>query len=242
MAFVYSKRNLNKDIGESIKSCGLDPDKDEFKSCLRMDKNPEQIELRKRFRNFIQSSRISIVISAPDDADFSLSSCNALIQLLENNTDDLHFPLKVFFDQGIFRNEKDETYNSLIDKLEDDKVTLYIEQDSKNIRGIQIADLVASKCSIMLKEALGLVDKTVKAGNKSGYDPDTDINIGFELWADLRYNFFSDSPPDPDKGENMLDCKAKVGKKGLYISENCAEKVRSAGEGRFGEMYLGCIH
>ncbi|MCK4629801.1 MAG: hypothetical protein KAT40_00055 [Bacteroidales bacterium] len=94
----------------------------------------------------------------------------------------------------------------------------------------------------MLKEALGLVDKTVKAGNKSGYDPDTDINIGFELWADLRYNFFSDSLPDPDEWENMLDCKAKVGKKGLYISENCAEKVRSAGEGRFGEMYLGCIH
>ena len=69
-----------------------------------------------------------------------------------------------------------------------------------------------------------------------------DINIGFELWASVRYNFFSIPPTDSDKWKSPLDCVAKVIGKGLFISKLCDEKVKSESLGRFGEMYLGCIH
>ena len=143
---------------------------------------------------------------------------------------------------GNFKNSNDVVLLLLQNDLNKYPVYLFEEQNSKIIRGIQVADLVASKCSTMLKETLGLIDKTVKAGPKSGYDPDMEINIGFELWADIRYNFFSDPPINPDEWDSMLDCKAIVGKKGLFISENCTDEVKAAAEGRFGEMYLGCIH
>ena len=35
----------------------------------------------------------------------------------------------------------------------------------------QLADLVAHTCAVMLLAELGLVKKTVKAGENSGYDP-----------------------------------------------------------------------
>jgi len=207
-----------------------------------MDDNPEQKELRKRLRSFIHGSKISVVVSAPNELDFKTSIYKAILQLIKENRTEINFPICISLDQGIFKNLNDEVLILLQNDLNKYPVFLFEEQDSKIIRGIQVADLVASKCSTMLKEALGLVDKTVKAGPKSGYDPDMEINIGFELWADIRYNFFSDPPPDPDVWDSMLNCKAFVGKKGLYISENCSDKIKIAATERFGEMYLGCIH
>jgi hypothetical protein len=39
---------------------------------------------------------------------------------------------------------------------------------------------------VMLLERLGHLKKMVKGGANSGYDPDLDIGLGFELWASLR--------------------------------------------------------
>ena len=233
---------MNNIISEYLSNCGFDPNREEFKSRLRKDKNPKQKELRKHLKRLISDIQIFVVISPPNENDFKISTANALISLIENNRDDLKSELEIFLDQGIYKNENDTNVKLLIEKFRSDSVKLNIEQDSIKIKGIQLADLVAHTCSIMMKESLGLINKTIKAGINSGYDPDTDIEIGFVMWAEIRYNFFSTPPPHPDKWESQLDCVAIVDKKGLYISDNCVDNVKTKGEERFGEMYLGCIH
>lgn len=241
-AFIYSDKDLNYIISEYISLCGMDANKDEFKSRLRKDKSPEQIELREYLKGLIGDIRIFVVISAPNENDFKISTKHALINLIKNNQNDLKSKLDIFLDQGIFKNESDVDYKFLAEKLDSDSVKLNIEQDSIKIKGIQLADLIAHTCSIMLKESLGLINKTIKAGDNSGYDPDTDIEIGFEMWAGIRNNFFSTPPCQPDKWDSQLDFIAKVGKKGLFISDNCTDEIKIKGKERFGEMYLGCIH
>ncbi len=241
-AFVYSDIDLDNIIADYIKSSGLDPNIDEFKSRLRKDKHPEQVELRNHLKELISQSKIGIVISPPNEKEFKIATCNALFQILENNKKELSYPLEIYLDQGLFKNSNDTEYKSLLDKIGYDSVNLNIEQDSIAIKGIQLADLVAHTCSIMLKESLGVINKTIKAGENSGYDPDTDIEIGFEMWAGVRYNFFSTPPPHPDEWDSMLDCVAKVGDKGLFISNECSDFVKEKAKSRFQEMYLGCIH
>ncbi len=92
----------------------------------------------------------------------------------------------------------------------------------------------------MLLDALGLLSKVVKAGPDSGYDPDLDIELGFELWASVRYQFFSSGlPNNVHSNEDMV---VEVAPYGLHIAESCSAKLRQAALARFGRQYLGCIH
>lgn len=241
-AFVYSDIDLDNIIVEYIKSSGLNPSIDEFKSRLRKDKHPEQVELRSHLKELIFQSKIVIVISPPNEKEFKIATCNVLLQLIENNKKELKNPLEIYLDQGLFKNSNDPEYKKLLDKISNVSVNLNIEQDSIVVKGIQLADLVAHTCSIMLKESLGLINKTIKAGENSGYDPDTDIEIGSKMWAGVRYNFFSTPPSHPDEWDSMLDCVAKVGDKGLFILNRCSVLVKEKAKDRFQEMYIGCIH
>ena len=238
-AFIFLDTNPNDEIVKYLIKCGLDSGTDEFKSGARMDKYPEQIELRRHLKRLISETKIGVLVSASNEGDFKKSASQALIQIIKNNEFENESELEVFFDQGIFKGDKDPDYLKMKDSL---SCKINIEQDSKQIRGIQLADLVAHTCSIMLKESLGLITKKTKAGENSGYDPDMEIEIGFEMWTEIRYNFFSTPPPHPDEWVSQKDCVADVGKKGLYISEKCSELVKEKSLEKFGEMYLGCIH
>ena len=150
-------------------------------------------------------------------------------------------PHKVFVDQGItVSGAARETFDDGPGAL----CELHLNQDSRLIGGIQLADLAAHSMSVMLLEQLGLVKKMVKAGENSGYDPELDIELGFELWASFRYSFFKAPQPKPGPipddpvGELMFDVESY----GLHIAASCDEKLREAALLRFGECYLGCIH
>ena len=82
----------------------------------------------------------------------------------------------------------------------------------------------------------------VKVGSDSGYDPNTETELEFKLWAGLRYNFFAAAPPPYNTWKSQLDFKVDVESRGLHISDHCEEAVRDAALSRFGSMYLGCIH
>lgn len=113
------------------------------------------------------------------------------------------------------------------------------------IAGIQLADLAAHSCGIILLESLGLVTKTIKAGDDSGYDPELKINLGFELWAGLRYSFLAEPPPpidDWDTAEDQPQPIANVKPYGLHLVDGVADEVRSAALDTFGTMYYGCTH
>lgn len=240
-AFVYSQHDVDQQVEDEIKSCGLIPGIDEYKSGIHVGKHPEQAELRDKLKNLIFKTKIGVVVDLFHKRnELGITALRGLKQILNfyKKPEDLH---STYFDENIFRNVQEaEGLSTQLGINEFSKC--YFEQDSKIIKGLQLADLVAHTCSIMLLETLGLVSKTIKASDNSGYDPDTDIEIGFELWAGLRYNFFAKPPPHPDEWRDQLDFKSVVKDVGLYISDNCPEQLREAAIERFGEMYLGCIH
>jgi hypothetical protein len=73
------------------------------------------------------------------------------------------------------------------------------------------------------------------------------IELGFELWAVVRYCFFGEGPnvtvEELQAADDVTDLlRVEVGKRGLYIADSCSERLRTAASSRFGSMYIGCIH
>lgn len=98
----------------------------------------------------------------------------------------------------------------------------------------------------MLLEGLGIISKKVKPALNSGYDPDLNIEIGCEMWATLRYQFFMGTSPGPtveefenDPIESMM---FDIGSYAVHVSPLCGEGLRAAAQGRFSTNHLGCIH
>ena len=84
----------------------------------------------------------------------------------------------------------------------------------------------------------------MKTGKNSEYNPELDIELGFELWAALRYSFFKADQLKPGQvlddpiGDRVFD----VENYGLHVAGSCGASLRSAAIERFGECYLRCMH
>jgi hypothetical protein len=242
-AFVYTEESLDGPVADALSRSGLIPGVDEFKSGSRMDRCPEQARARILLRSviFYNNCRIGLVV-APHCPRLTLGpeAITALKKILSTNRfrSGSH---EGFFDEGIFEpasaGDRGVDAAGILQPFR-----FHFEQDSVQVPGIQVADLVAHTCATMLLAQLGVVKKMVKAGENSGYDPDSDMELEFELWAGLRYNFFAAAPPPVDTWESQLDFQVDVKSRGLHIADTCEEKVQNAALISFGSMYLGCIH
>lgn len=225
----------------AIESVGLRPGVDEFKSSARMDAHPEQVKLRERLHTVLADYRIGVlVIPRGERANLGHTALLAVDQFVNANGLRKEAELHVFLDEGMFGSAASalESANSIgIDRY----CSVNPEQDSRLIKGLQLADLVAHTAGLMLMDSLGLLKKVVKAGPDSGYEPDTEIELGFEMWASLRYQFFS-AGPVPEQDEIYSGALTKVGANGLFIADSCSDKLRIAAVDRFDECYRGCIH
>lgn len=236
-AFVYAESDPNRLIIKSIKHCGLTPGVDEFKSGYYMAQNPKQKNLRDELRNIIFSeTKIGILIIPCNRISDLCKEANNCLSMIINNNNLRHELHEVYFHRGIC--PKKEIAENIAKRLGLTKnCKFHYEQDSKKIYGIQLADLTAHTCSTMLLESLGFRKKTVKSGDKLGYDPDLDIEIGFELWAQIRYTFFSSPIFNIDPEPEVL-----VESYGLYIADSCDKNLKQTVIERFGKIYVGCIH
>jgi Protein of unknown function (DUF3800) len=240
-AFVYAEHDLEEVVAGVLRQGGLTPRIDEFKSGARMDRSPQQVYVRNQLRSVVHDQcRIGIVVS-PDSPRQQLGSdsLSGLKKILSTNRFE-STQHQAFFDQGIFAPAA--IGKGAAETLREMALTSFFEQDSRQVLGLQVADLVAHTCAVMLLAELGLVKKTVKSGENSGYDPDSDMELEFELWASVRYNFFAAAPPPLDQWKSQLDFQVDVESRGLHIAATCDPRVRRAALARFGSMYLGCIH
>jgi hypothetical protein len=186
-AYVYSPYDLTPSIHSAIESVGLRPKHDEFKSGARMIAHPEQIQLRNLLSSMIRDVKTGIIVHpAMQRETLGSEALKGLSKIiLANNLEQKKHT--AFFDSGI--NIEDYDKNVFKDSI-GICCDLHPEQNSKLIGGIQLADLVAHSLGMMLLEQLGLISKKVRVGENSGYDPDLEVELGFELWASLRYSFF----------------------------------------------------
>jgi hypothetical protein len=247
-AWVYSEENTDEDVEAALRKNGLTPGVDEFKSSAHMGRNPEQARLREGLAGVLQRCRIGVVVvPAGDRRLLGAEACRGLLKIIHNNglISTRH---DASFDEGIFQSV-DRGCKVARELGLDRLCNLHFEQDSRRVLGLQLADLAAHTCATMLLEALGLVNKTVRAGENSGYDPEMPVEIGFELWARIRYSLFcSDSAPLKDlltgatSPEEISYPEFDISACALHVADSCPEPLRSAAFGRFGLNYLGCIH
>jgi hypothetical protein len=238
-AYVYGPDPTN-DINAALAAVGLDPERDEFKSSARMTEHPEQQALRGELHKILHMRYSYAVVVIPRRERGSLGA-EALLGLRKicqaNSLTRRREP--AYFDKGVFASAR-----RALEIAERTEVAQYCEihaeQDSRCVKGLQLADLVAHTCATMLLGGLGLLSKVVKAGPNSGYDPDLGIELGLELWASVRYQFFNGGLPDSvQSNEDMV---VEVAPYGLHIAESCSPNLRQTALDRFGRQYLGCIH
>lgn len=233
-AFIYSKTDLSSNIYLALSESGINPKIHEFKSSSMMVSNPEQVKARTRFRQIIKNVRIGCVVAPMSERtnldSIILKALNKIIYAnnLGTESHDVYFDEGIPFNAGLIRNFNNE--NGL-------SCHLCVNQDSRIIGGIQLADYAAHSMSVMLAEKLGLITKFIT-------DAEGTYKLGFELWAGLRYSFFM-APPrvgSPDYDAHNLNPNYDVKNYGLYIVPTCDEKLKTSALDLFGTCYLGCIH
>jgi len=142
--------------------------------------------------------------------------------------------VSVYMDEGIVKENQRQSIREAtgIEQLELCK--------SHEMNGIQLADLVAALCGVRLREEISQKPKMLQYGDESGFDPPIQAELGYELWASLRYSMHRESTPLGEDIPEMAEFPT-IGY-GLFISDKCSQRLRDAAEKLFGRVYLGCIH
>ena len=236
---IITNKNIEDRISESLKCNGFNPDEFEFKSGLSFQKYPKMLEVREDLNNIIfPDCKIGLVVlPSSERSNIGFESLKGLKQIINSN--DFKNDIEIYVDENYFKNKNiGENYAEKIGLI---NCQLNLEVDSRKVKGVQLADLVAHTCSTMLLEQLKIIDKKVKAGENSGYEPDLEIELGFKLWAGVRYSFLGEIDTERfDSGDGL---PIKITEPyGLFISEYCDENLRVNTKKRFGEIYMGCIH
>lgn len=234
-AYVFSEKDVNENVESILLECGYDPSSDEFKSHALKDGDIKAQNLRNKLYGVLRGCKVGLLIAPHTkyQSFFHLDLLHCLINILNRNN--LTAPHKVYLDQGIFtKNNKIIEAKSLLESLKSNfGCTIHLEQDSKNIRGIQLADLAAHYCSTKLKEELGSLKKNVSP-RAIGYPTNEEINIGFEMFIRMRWLFFIGNYIDDEILKGLYE------NSGLWITDRCNDKLAQAAKAAFNQVYLGC--
>ena len=236
-ALVFCDSDPTQEIARIIRRNGFDPDNFEFKSSCPMAGNNSLQSIRSELMELIRSNcRIAICVV---DGDKNIGPAGLrLLQHAISHKTLVSREHVVHFDEGLFSSSRAAfQIASEIGGL--GSSTLLFEQNSKEVLGIQLADLCAHTCSTMLLGALGKEMKAINVED-SGYDGELDIPLDFELWAGIRYALLDSPNPNP---QDLMDhAFVDLARHGLLIDESVSDTVGTAATERFATIYLGCIH
>ena len=229
LSYILCGKNPHEDIERIISRYGVR----EFHACTNMGKNLDMQKLRSDLTEYVNSKCKWGVLVLLDDKRYTLlPDILQLFSEMQNNG--FEGPADVFLDEGLLA-LRDLT---VLEKLE------FIHRaqicSSHTVLGIQLADLIAALCGVRLKEAISGQQKILTYGKESGFDPPIEAELGFELWASLRYSMLH--APDA-MGEDMPGMAMfPTHGYGFVSSPSCSENLRAKAEKIFGAVYLGCIH
>ena len=238
-ALVVAEGDISSKVRQLWRDMGHDPDLFEYKSSTPKLNDPKSQQQRGILRGLLHSARLVLTICPCTDRRELGKHCASIVSQLQ--TTDLLAPgnHELFVDENIFipKNAQDALVAS--------GVSVHLNQDSSVAAGLQVADHAAHALGGMLLEEMGIVRKTVPAGEGSGYDPELEIELGFELWAGLRYSLLGKNDHIPDLSpppEDPANPYFRVEGYGMFLSASCPETLVKHARNRFGTNYLGCIH
>lgn len=234
-AFVICESDPTEHITSVFQKLGYDPEAFEYKSSSKMANNESLRALRSSLKSFI-GRRCKIAVCVVD-GDKRLGP--AALELLKTSLSHSHLKgqsHELFFDEGLFQSSKSASH--LVEG--DPRFRLckfHFEQDSRKHLGIQLADIVAHTCSTMLLETLGHITKKVVLNmpGDSVYDG-LEVELGFEMWAGIRYAFLSNNKPNPKDDFDLAN--VDVYPWGLFIDEGVDQRIYNSAMERFGENYV----
>ena len=230
LAYVFCEKDPQVELG-GILARHL---KSEFHALERMEGNPSAQYLRAEIRHYVSYNCRWGVFVLPSEARWKLAA--ELPSFLTHLILCCEAPqsVKIYLDEGII---SPKYLDELRRPVGIEHVVLC---KSHEVYGIQLADLVAALSGVRLREEISQAPKMLTYGDESGFDPPIEAELGYELWASLRYSMLRCSEP---LGEEMPEMATFcTSGHGLFISEGCSPQLRETAGRIFGEVYLGCIH
>lgn len=238
-AFVICEIDPTFRMTALFEDFGYDPASFEFKSSTNMKGDDNLQNLRRALKEVIHRN-CSVAVCVVDEDKRLGPAALELLKSALTHPELSRLPHRIFFDEGLFSSAK--AAEALV--ADDDVLRncdFFFEQDSKDVLGIQLADVVAHTCGTMLLDSLGLISKKIVVDEpRDATYHGLEIELGFEMWAGLRYAFLSQNKPNPK--DDLELAVLNVFPWGLFIDHGVDERIASAAMERFGEMYLGCIH
>jgi len=230
LAYVLCTTDPHSDIEEILAK----HEKDEFHALEKMDGNTRMQKLRREIKRYVNWNCRWGVFILPSDLRWDL--VDDLSDFIRDIVDVYALPdsVKIYFDEGII---KPNELKILSNKIGVKQIDLC---KSHEVNGIQLSDLVASLCGVRLREEISQSPKMLTYGDEFGFNPPIEAELGYELWADLRYSMCRSSEPIGDEMPEMAEFDTKG--YGLFVSEKCALDLQASAEKIFGCVYLGCIH
>lgn len=229
IAYVLCKKSPNDDLQKILMSYGVS----EFHASDKMSINKAMQEVKQEFLSYINSNSYWGVMVFPCGSRFNLLSdlLNLLNEIYKNG---IIKHCNLFIDEGIVSKQE------LIEIQKIGFIDTAQICNSALEQGVQLADLVAALCGVRLRDEIGQNPKFLSYGNKSGYDPPIEAEIGYELWASLRYSMLhSDTPFGEDMPSMAMFPTYGYG---FFISDSCSNELKEKTDKTFGAVYLGCIH
>ncbi len=161
-AFVICNVDPTDEVSAMFRDYGYDPASFEFKSSAKMKGDNRLQNLRSSLKFFIgRKCSISVCVV---DGDKRLGPAGLkLLQSAHTHPQLAGIQHDVFFDEGLFPSVRSAEALAANDKALK-HFNLHFEQNSRNIIGIQLADIVAHTCGTMLLDALGHISKMVVRG------------------------------------------------------------------------------
>src|ERR1035437_5163096 len=148
-SFVFCKEDPTVFIDEALIQSGFDPSIEEYKSSTHFGKNPKMAEVREKLKIYFHDNCFfgMIVLSHSELKELGIIALNALEQFLTLNK--FQHDNIIYFDEGIFRSKNKAA--EIVNTLNLSSNIFHIEQDSKKIKVIQLADLCSHCLTTMLR-------------------------------------------------------------------------------------------
>jgi hypothetical protein len=165
-AFVYCERDPTPAVHAALVKAGMRSLIEEYKSGSSISSHPKMFNLRADLCSLVQDSKIGLLVMPYEHrSQLGNEALLCLNKILSANQLD-QIRHTIYFDTGIIPgNRALDHFREQFGQI----CELRLNQDSKIVGGLQLADLTAHYLGTMLLAQRGKVSKKVRAGESSGY-------------------------------------------------------------------------